>query len=153
MLEYLRGTGKHTKAIWWVLIIVTVVTFLGGFVFIFGSGLGSGSRAKAAGVVATVDGSEISRTDFQNAITDQNEKVNATVVGLLPDLSSGAPTVSDADLDRAYDRYKNRFWTGPERQLEVLVAPKTYGAAEIKTAQDLAQGLVRRLRAGENYVE
>src|SRR5439155_17301248 len=71
MLRILRSGSKRTKTIWWVLIIVTVVTFLGGFVFIFGSGLGSSSRAKAAGIVATVDGSEISRTDFQNAITDQ----------------------------------------------------------------------------------
>ena len=29
MLRYLRGGGKHTKTIWWTLIIVTVVTFLG----------------------------------------------------------------------------------------------------------------------------
>ncbi len=281
MLEYLRGSGKHTKAIWWILIIVVVVTFLGGFVFIFGSGLSSGGRAQAVSAVATVDGTNITRTEYQNAITDQrtgyvarfgqepgdrdmktlevqafralvlqrvmdqkakelnltahdrevllqlqsspppelmnnpsfrtngqfdpqkyraamqdpnndwsafeervraqlpvrklqerlftsvkltepqlrqayrdqNERVNGTLVAIVPDLSGNPATVSDADLQRAYDRYKSRFWTGPERQLEVLVVPKTYGPAEIKTAQDLANSLVQRLRAGENYVE
>src|SRR5216117_2575265 len=71
MLRYLRGGGKHTKTIWWSLIIVTVVTFLGGFVFLLGSGLGGRSGARLSGAVITVNGEPVSRTEYQNAVTDQ----------------------------------------------------------------------------------
>lgn len=73
MLNVLRTTGKRTKTIWWVLIIVTVVTFLGGFVFLVGSGLDSSNRARASGAVGTVDGEPVSRIDYQNAMLDQRE--------------------------------------------------------------------------------
>jgi len=38
MLRFLRMGNKRTKTIWWVLIIVTVATFVGGFVFLLGAG-------------------------------------------------------------------------------------------------------------------
>jgi len=76
MLRFLRHGGKHTKAIWWILIIITVVTFLGGFVFIFGSGLGGG-MAKVSGAVATVNGQNITRTEFQNALNSQRQSFAA----------------------------------------------------------------------------
>src|SRR5206468_5618890 len=50
---------------------VVVVTFLGGFVFLLGSGLSGGSRARVAGAVITVNGEPISRTEYQNAVTEQ----------------------------------------------------------------------------------
>jgi parvulin-like peptidyl-prolyl isomerase len=71
MLRFLRTQGKRTKTIWWVLIVVTVVTFLGGFVFILGSGLDSSSRARASGAVGVVDGEAISNVEFQDAVTEQ----------------------------------------------------------------------------------
>ena len=71
MLRFLRGASKRTKTIWWVLIFVTVVTFLGGFVFLLGAGLDSSYRARASGAAGTVNGQAISRTDFQNALDDQ----------------------------------------------------------------------------------
>ena len=56
MLRFIRSGSKHTKTIWWILIVVTVVTFLGGFVFLFGAGLDSSYRARVSGAVGTVDG-------------------------------------------------------------------------------------------------
>jgi peptidyl-prolyl cis-trans isomerase D len=72
MLRQLRSGGKHTKAIWWLLTVVIVVTFLGGFVFIYGAGsdLGGGQSTGTAG---SVDGSAISSTDYQTAVTTQRE--------------------------------------------------------------------------------
>ena len=70
MLRFLRTQGKRTKTIWWVLIIVTVVTFLGGFVFILGSGFDSSKSAQASGAVGVVDGVPISRTELQDAVAD-----------------------------------------------------------------------------------
>jgi peptidyl-prolyl cis-trans isomerase D len=73
MLKYLRMDRKHTKAIWWVLVVVTVFTFVGGFIFIFGSGLDSSYQAKASGALGTVNGSQITRADFQNAVAEQRQ--------------------------------------------------------------------------------
>src|SRR5512140_3011867 len=72
MLRQLRSGGKHTKAIWWLLTIVIVVTFLGGFVFIFGAGFDFGG-ARQTGIAGTVDGSPISATEYQTALTTQRE--------------------------------------------------------------------------------
>jgi peptidyl-prolyl cis-trans isomerase D len=73
MLKYLRMGNKRTKTIWWVLILVTVVTFLGGFIFLFGAGFDRSVQAQATGALGTVDGEPITRTDYQNAITEQRE--------------------------------------------------------------------------------
>jgi len=279
MLRFLRGGGKRTKTIWWLLIVITVITFLGGFVFLFGSGMGNGRTVNTSGAVATVNGHPISRTDYQNALNGQrqayaarygnepgeqemqtieaqsfrslvlnklldskakslgleghdrdvllqlqtnppqallaapafqtngqfdpqkyaaamrdpnnnwapfeqeirdqmpvrklqehlftsvkisegelkdewrnrNEKVTATVVSIQPDRSAPPPRISDADLDKVYERYKSRFVSGPQRRVEVLLVPKAYGDASTKAAADLANGLVKRIRAGENF--
>src|SRR5439155_12730729 len=63
----------RTKTIWWVLIFVTVITFLGGFVFLLGAGLDSSFRARASGAVGTVNGTPVSRTEYQNMLGDQRE--------------------------------------------------------------------------------
>lgn len=72
MLRQLRSGGKHTKAIWWLLTIVIVVTFLGGFIFIYGAGSDLGG-AQQTGTAGSVDGSPISSTDYQAAVTSQRE--------------------------------------------------------------------------------
>jgi len=71
MLKYLRMGNKRTKVIWWSLIIITVATFLGGFVFLLGSGLGSGFQAAAGGALGTVNGKQIGRTEFLNSLEEQ----------------------------------------------------------------------------------
>ena len=72
MLRQLRSGGKHTKAIWWLLTVVIVVTFLGGFVFIFGAGVDFGSGQRK-GIAGSVNGSPITTADYQTAITTQRE--------------------------------------------------------------------------------
>lgn len=71
MLRYLRMGNKRTKMIWWALIVVTVVTFVGGFVFLFGAGLDSTTRAKMSGSVGTVNGEKISREEYAAALEEQ----------------------------------------------------------------------------------
>jgi peptidyl-prolyl cis-trans isomerase D len=280
MLRFLRGANRRTKTIWWVLIIVTVVTFLGGFVVLFGLGAGLDSfRGRGAGTVAMVNGEPISRTDFQNAVNEQREnyrarygqdpaerdlkslevqayralimqrvltakakalgldahdrevvltlqtspprallsapafltdgkfdpekyraamrdpsnnwapfeemvreqlpmrklqerlmssiklaepelresyryrfeKVNATVVMIPPATEGGPPNVTDADLQRVYDKYKDRFTSGPQSQLEVLVVAKQFGEAEVRGARELVQSVITRARRGESF--
>jgi parvulin-like peptidyl-prolyl isomerase len=73
MLKYLRMGNKRTKAIWWVLVVVTVFTFVGGFIFLFGAGMDSSLRAKAQGALGTVNGSPISRAEYQNAVNEQRQ--------------------------------------------------------------------------------
>ena len=71
MLKYLRVGNKRIKVLWWTLIIVTVVTFVGGFVFLLGAGLNSSTNARSRGDVGTVDGAGISRVEYANALNDQ----------------------------------------------------------------------------------
>lgn len=71
MLKFLRMGNKRTKTIWWALIIVTVVTFVGGFVFLFGIGLDTTRTAQSRGEIGIVNGASISRADFTNAVNDQ----------------------------------------------------------------------------------
>jgi peptidyl-prolyl cis-trans isomerase D len=281
MLRFIRSKGKHTATIWWVLIIVTVVTFLGGFVFLLGSGLNSSYQAKVSGAVGTVDGKPLSRIDYQNAIADQRQNYRrqygfdpaerdlkmleiqawrsmvaqrlmdrearalglkaydrdvilslttnpppsvltapsfqtegkfdvkkyqaaitdpnnegqvaaleemtrrsipvrklqerlmtsvklsqpelremfrkrfeiaaATVVQVPADAQANLPAPSEADLERIYQLYRDRFTTGARTQVEVLMVPKKFGDEEVRTARELARGLADRARRGEDF--
>jgi peptidyl-prolyl cis-trans isomerase D len=48
MLKHFRSGSKRIRTLWWILTIGTVVTFIGGFIFIFGSGAGDIGRAMQA---------------------------------------------------------------------------------------------------------
>jgi len=68
MLKHFRSGSKRIRTLWWVLTIGTVVTFIGGFIFIFGSGAGDSSRdAAAPSVVGSVGPAEITQADLANA--------------------------------------------------------------------------------------
>ena len=279
MLNVLRAGGKRTKAIWWALIVITVVTFLGGFVFLLGSGLSSGFSAKASGAVGTVNDEAVSRNEFMNtlgeqranykrqygtdasdrdakmlevqawrslvyqrllsqqaksagmsvgdaevvlalkttppsmlqnepsfqtngqfdyakyqqALSDPNnnwapfeqlmreqlptrkfqerllasvkvseleledafkqrfDRIDATIVQIPPDMGGEAPKVTDADLDRVFAKNKGRFTASARTELEVLSVPKKYGEEEIRAAREMADGLARRARSGEDF--
>jgi hypothetical protein len=65
--------NKRTKTLWWILIIVTVVTFLGGFVFLVGVGLDTSLSARSRGDLGTINGARITRTDFASALGEQRQ--------------------------------------------------------------------------------
>lgn len=68
MLKHFRSGSKRIRTLWWFLTIGTVVTFIGGFIFIFGSGTGDSSMAmNAPAVVGSVGDAEISQADLANA--------------------------------------------------------------------------------------
>ncbi len=68
MLKHFRSGSKRIRTLWWVLTIGTVVTFIGGFIFIFGSGAGDSSRSTdAPAVVGSVGDAQISQGDLANA--------------------------------------------------------------------------------------
>ena len=73
MLRFLRGATHHTKTIWWVLIFLTVSSFVLGFVFLLGSGLGSGRGDRRAGIIGSVNGQRIMAEEYQAAINNQRE--------------------------------------------------------------------------------
>src|SRR5688572_24959763 len=73
MLKYLRMGNKRTKAIWWALVVVTVFTFVGGFIFLFGSGLDAGYQTQVSGALGSVNGSHITREDYANAVAEQRQ--------------------------------------------------------------------------------
>ena len=281
MLRILRSGSKRTKAIWWAVAVITIITFVGGFVFLFGARLDPGSRPRSSGTVGSVNGDPISAAEYQNAVTEQRDnyhrqfgtdpsdrdlrmlevqawrtlvaqrllagqaralglaphdrevvvaletsppqqvtrlpafqtngkfdpdkyraalhdpnqnwagveelvreqipvrklqerlmasikltepemqqafhdrydKLDATVVQILPPAELKLPPPTEADLARAFERYKGRFSSGLRVQLEVLTSPKKFGEEEVRVARELAGSLVRRARAGEDFAQ
>lgn len=66
MLKYLRMGNKRIKFIWWVLIVLTVGTFLGIFVTAFDPSM----VQQQSGAVANVNGSSISREQFASVLAE-----------------------------------------------------------------------------------
>lgn len=73
MLGFFRSKNKKTQTIWWALAIVTIVTFIGGFVFILGSGFSTGFSGSSVNAAGTVDGEPISRDAYTMAVADQRD--------------------------------------------------------------------------------
>jgi parvulin-like peptidyl-prolyl isomerase len=74
MLGHLRSGNKRTKTIWWFLTVVTVGSFLGGFVFLAGLGRDQGTRARLSGNVGSVNGEGITTTEWQSAIEEARQQ-------------------------------------------------------------------------------
>jgi peptidyl-prolyl cis-trans isomerase D len=73
MLRFFRSKSKKTQTVWWAIAIVTIVTFVGGFVFILGSGFSSGFRSSTVGAAGTVNGKAISRAAYSSAVEEQRQ--------------------------------------------------------------------------------
>ena len=69
MLRFLRKGSKRTKIVWWVLIVITVVTF----VFLFGAGFDGTRRGQKAGALGSVNGQPITRSELELAIAEQRD--------------------------------------------------------------------------------
>jgi len=67
MLKFLRMGNKRIKVVWWILIVLTVGTFLGLFVTAFDPRYAQ----KSVHAVATVNGSPITLAEYTNAYNDQ----------------------------------------------------------------------------------
>ena len=73
MLWLFRTKNKRMKSLWWAIIIVTVVTFVGGFVFAVGSGFSTGFQGADPTAVGVVNGKSIARREYTNALAQQRE--------------------------------------------------------------------------------
>jgi peptidyl-prolyl cis-trans isomerase D len=69
MLKHFRSGSKRIRTLWWILTIGTVVTFIGGFIFIFGSGAGDLGRAmQVTDQVGKVGDEPIRQSEYAGAI-------------------------------------------------------------------------------------
>ena len=73
MLGQIRSGNKRIKLIWWGLIIVTIVTFLGLWVFSAGTGFDATGRAKLSGDVGTINGEAVSKVQLQAAVDEARQ--------------------------------------------------------------------------------
>src|SRR5262245_57879463 len=73
MLGYLRSGNKRTKFIWWALTILTVGSFLGGFVFLAGVGRDQSTRARMSGNVGSINGEGVTLTQWQSALEEARQ--------------------------------------------------------------------------------
>ena len=71
MLKHFRSGSKRIRTLWWILTIGTVVTFIGGFIFIFGSGAGDMGRAMQTmpDRIGEVAGEPIRQADLDGALS------------------------------------------------------------------------------------
>ena len=69
MLSYLRSGNKRTKTIWWVLTVLVVLSFVGGFIFL--AGVDPTTRVQMSGDVGSVDGQNISQGEWLAALEEQ----------------------------------------------------------------------------------
>lgn len=280
MLGYLRSGNKRVKTIWWALTIVTVITFVGGFIFLAGVGRDQAANARASGAYGIVGDTKITRSMWQNALDearanfrrqygadpqdrdlkmveqqawrglvaqtllgeqaskaglkatdgevvqvfqtnppaalmnmpdfqtngqfdpqkyvaairnpqadwsqwedlvrqqlpvqkletrllaslklsqaelnqafrDRFERLTAVVVQ-VPPADTGTAVGGDAELQRVYEKYKDRMVTGPRTQLEVLRVPKKFSPDEIKAQTDVASSLAERAMRGEDFAQ
>jgi peptidyl-prolyl cis-trans isomerase D len=73
MLGHLRSGNKRTKTIWWFLTVVTVGSFLGGFVFLAGLGRDQGTRARLSGNIGSINGEGVTVTQWQAALEEARQ--------------------------------------------------------------------------------
>lgn len=71
MLGYLRSGNKRTKTIWWVLIVLTVSSFVIGFIFLAGVGRDQASRARVSGNVGSINDEGVTAADWQGALSEE----------------------------------------------------------------------------------
>jgi peptidyl-prolyl cis-trans isomerase D len=67
MLKLLRMGNKRIKVVWWIIIVLTVFTFVGLFVTAFDPRYAQ----KATHAVASVDGEPVTQTEYMSALNDQ----------------------------------------------------------------------------------
>lgn len=95
---------------------------------------------------------KFSEGELREAFLDRFQRATAVVV-MVPPADTGSSSGSDADLQRAYDKYKSLLASPARTQLEMLAIPVRYTEDEIKTASDVANGLYQRAISGENYTQ
>ncbi|MEO5987395.1 MAG: hypothetical protein ABIU54_07620, partial [Candidatus Eisenbacteria bacterium] len=70
MLDQLRSGNKRIKAIWLALIILTVGSFVGGFIFMAGVGNNSSRNAQMSGALGSVNGEKITPEMYRMALEE-----------------------------------------------------------------------------------
>ncbi len=84
MLDQLRSGKKRIKAIWLALIILTVGSFIGGYIFMAGMGDDSGRGAQASGARGSVNGEKVTdnmyRMAFEEARLSFRQRFNSDPV-------------------------------------------------------------------------
>ncbi len=83
MLSYLRSGNKRTKAIFWALTVLTVLSFVGGFIFLAGVGRDPASRARMSGNVGSVNGQGVTTAQW-NAALDESRQAYRQRYGVDP---------------------------------------------------------------------
>jgi parvulin-like peptidyl-prolyl isomerase len=70
MLGYLRSGNKRTKAIFWALTILTVFSFVIGFIFLAGMGRDPEQRARMSGDVGSINGQGVTVAQWNSALDE-----------------------------------------------------------------------------------
>src|SRR5262245_39795608 len=73
MLGHLRSGNKRIKLVWWFLTVVTIVTFVGLWVFQTGTGRDQYTRNRMRGNVGSVNGEGVSTLQWSTAVEEARQ--------------------------------------------------------------------------------
>src|SRR5262249_36116575 len=94
---------------------------------------------------------KLSESEVMEAFKNQNERISATVLQVPASAAAQVASPTDADLQRGYEKFKDRFVTGARTQLEILTVPRKLGEEEVRAAHETALSLSNRARGGEDF--
>lgn len=95
---------------------------------------------------------KLSQGELRQAWSDRYEKLSAVVLQ-VPAADTGSSPGTEADLQRVYDKYRDRMSSPARTQLEVLSIPMQFAPEEVKTATEQAKALSDRARGGEDFAQ
>jgi peptidyl-prolyl cis-trans isomerase D len=85
------------------------------------------------------------------AYRDRFERIGVTVLQIGPSQQTNVPAPTETEVERAYQKYRGRFASGPRTELELLQIPIRFTPEEVRTAREQVQGLADRVRRGEDF--
>ena len=94
---------------------------------------------------------KLSEPELLEAYHDRFDRATVTVVQVSAAPDTAVPAPTEAEIEQAYKTYGGRFASEARVQLEALTQPKRTGEEEVRAAREMAQSMVTRARAGEDF--
>lgn len=93
---------------------------------------------------------KLSEPELRRAFHDRYDRYTASLLQ-VPPADTGSNRGGEAELQRIYEKYKDRLVSGARTQAEVLTIARTYSEDDVNSALALATSYHDRWKAGEPF--
>lgn len=93
---------------------------------------------------------KLSEPELRRSFHDRYDRYTASLLQ-VPPADTGSNRGGDAELQRIYEKYKDRLVSGARTQAEVLTIPRVHSEDDINAAMALATSYHERWKAGEPF--